>query len=601
APVGFVHPLVRDAVYHEMAPSERELRHERAAAALAELGARPEAVAVHLMLTPARADARVAALLRDAGSAAGRRGDVDSAVSYLRRALDEPCSPEDRPGLLLELGRAEALLNLPGAVEHLREGHAHVEDPLERAESAELLVRTLIFTRPAGEAVAAARDAVAALPEELVDQRQALEALELHAPKFGAPPTPEGAARLTRARGRVEGDGPGAKMALTAAAWDWALAGGSATDVSRLALDALDSGTLAAADPVLMAGAPILVLALADHDEALDQAALAEVQARRIGSPFGLSGIHFVQAWCWLVRGELDEAADALQRVIETAGPWTSTVTGYTVTGLAHVAIERGDLALAEQLLAGRGPQPPGSDGDRLCHTADAKLCLAQGRWADAQAAAEACAAGIDPRVVNPAWLPWRSLKGLALDGLGDRGEAQALLERDLAAARAWGAPRTLSRTLRLLGTVSGGPEGLGLLHEAVAVAEGSPARLEHAKGLLALGAALRRGRQPASSRDPLRRAFASATRCGATPVAEQARAELLAAGARPRREALTGAGSLTPSELRVARLAADGASNRDIAQGLFVTPKTVEVHLTSAYRKLGIAGRGSLRDALPE
>ena len=203
------------------------------------------------------------------------------------------------------------------------------------------------------------------------------------------------------------------------------------------------------------------------------------------------------------------------------------------------------------------------------------------------------------PRVVNPAWLPWRSLKALALEGLGDREAALALLEQELAAARVWGAPRALSRTLRILGTVAGGEDGLDLLREAVDVAEGSPARLEHAKALTALGSALRRERRPTEARAPLRAGYELAGRCGALPVAEHARTELHAAGARPRREALTGPESLTPSEQRVAGLAAAGESNRDIAQTLYVTPKTVEVHLTSVYRKLGIPGRASLAEAL--
>jgi DNA-binding CsgD family transcriptional regulator len=91
------------------------------------------------------------------------------------------------------------------------------------------------------------------------------------------------------------------------------------------------------------------------------------------------------------------------------------------------------------------------------------------------------------------------------------------------------------------------------------------------------------------------------ATRAGAGALVEQARVELQATGARPRSVVLSGADSLTPSERRVAQLAAAGRSNRDIAQALFVTPKTVEVHLGNAYRKLGIRSRMQLRDALPE
>jgi ATP/maltotriose-dependent transcriptional regulator MalT len=322
-------------------------------------------------------------------------------------------------------------------------------------------------------------------------------------------------------------------------------------------------------------------------------------EAHRRGSPFALSGVHYLQGWSWLARGELAEAADSLRRSTEAAYPWSSTASGYTVACLAQVLTERGELAAAQDILAGRERQLPGSDADTLCREADAQLLVAQARWREALEAVDECAAGLRPDVVNPAWVAWRPLKALALEGLGERDAALALLEQELAAARAWGAPRALSRALRLLGNLRGGREGLDLLHEAVQIGEGSPARLEHAKALAALGSALRRDRSPAEARHPLRRGFELASRCGAQPVAERARAELYAAGARPRREALTGPESLTPSEQRVAGMAAGGGSNRDIAQALFVTPKTVEVHLTSVYRKLGIAGRAGLAGAL--
>jgi DNA-binding NarL/FixJ family response regulator len=133
------------------------------------------------------------------------------------------------------------------------------------------------------------------------------------------------------------------------------------------------------------------------------------------------------------------------------------------------------------------------------------------------------------------------------------------------------------------------------MLREAVELGAASAARLEHAKALVALGSELRRDRKPSDSREPLRRGLELAEQCGAQPVAELARSELYAAGGRPKRGALTGPESLTPSERRVAELAAEGEGNRDIAQALYVTPRTVEFHLTSVYRKLGIASRTEL------
>jgi DNA-binding CsgD family transcriptional regulator len=148
-------------------------------------------------------------------------------------------------------------------------------------------------------------------------------------------------------------------------------------------------------------------------------------------------------------------------------------------------------------------------------------------------------------------------------------------------------------------GLAHGGTEGLRLLEESVTALGGSPARLEQAKSLADLGAALRRAGQRAAARPRLAEALDLAAGCGARPLAGRAHDELTAAGGRPRRARRHGLDSLTPSELRVARLAADGQTNRQIAHGLYVTPKTVETHLAHVYAKLGISQRGELPEAL--
>jgi len=149
-----------------------------------------------------------------------------------------------------------------------------------------------------------------------------------------------------------------------------------------------------------------------------------------------------------------------------------------------------------------------------------------------------------------------------------------------------------------VLGTVER-EDGIEHLEEACGLLERAPVRLEQAKALAALGAVLRRSRKPTEAREPLRRPLELAEVCGATALAEDVRAEIYATGARPRTAALQGVGALTASERRVADLAADGQTNRDIAQALFVTPKTVEVHLSNTYRKLGIGSRRELPRAL--
>jgi DNA-binding CsgD family transcriptional regulator len=201
----------------------------------------------------------------------------------------------------------------------------------------------------------------------------------------------------------------------------------------------------------------------------------------------------------------------------------------------------------------------------------------------------------------NPAFIAWRSPAALALFQLGEQDEARRLAAEELDLARTWGAPRAIGAALRAAGLMQGGERGLELLEAAVQVLTNSPAKLEHAKARTELGAALRRANRRVEARQHLREAVELATICGAASLAARGESELLATGARPRRVALSGVESLTPSERRVAELAAGGSTNRQIAQALFITQRTVEVHLTSIYRKLTISSRAQLAAALAE
>ena len=113
------------------------------------------------------------------------------------------------------------------------------------------------------------------------------------------------------------------------------------------------------------------------------------------------------------------------------------------------------------------------------------------------------------------------------------------------------------------------------------------------------LGAALRRGNHRSEARDLLREGVELAHRAGAPALVARGNEELAATGARPRKLVVSGLESLTASERRVAELAAQDHSNKEIAQALFVTVKTVEVHLSSAYRKLQLNSRRELAAAL--
>jgi DNA-binding NarL/FixJ family response regulator len=143
------------------------------------------------------------------------------------------------------------------------------------------------------------------------------------------------------------------------------------------------------------------------------------------------------------------------------------------------------------------------------------------------------------------------------------------------------------------------GSNSVARLRQAARALERSPARLEHARALTDLGAALRRANRRTEARTALEQALDIACRGNARPLADRARTELRAAGGRSRRAEASGLNALTASELRVAELAAAGQSNPEIAQALYVTRKTVETHLGHVYRKLGIAGRGKLAGAM--
>ena len=157
-----------------------------------------------------------------------------------------------------------------------------------------------------------------------------------------------------------------------------------------------------------------------------------------------------------------------------------------------------------------------------------------------------------------------------------------------------------MGRSLRMLGAVDP-DDGEAHLRDAVELLERSTARYELAAAYAALGTAVRLDRRPTDAREPLRRALELAERCGADALVQRVRSELYATGARPRTTERSGPGSLTPSERRVAELAAAGRTNKEIAQALYVTLKTVEVHLSSSYQKLGIGSRRELGAALAE
>ena len=600
ASLGFVHPLILDAVLGEMSPGEREVQHGRAAGQLHDAGASTARIATHLLMTSPRGEPAVIEMLRQAGGEAVRKGASESAVAYLRRALAEGPADRDRPQLLFELGLAEALTEGPPAAEHLEAAYAGLRDPLTRVIAAHVLGRLLLFMGRAKDAADLARRAADEAEPEMPDTALALRAFEYSTILFDAV-DPARWEELKPFRELPLDGGPGQMMMAGAAAVAWAYQGEPDSEkCAELALASLADGQLTATDNGFLNMSPLLALVVADRDEVMDEWEKALADARQRGSLFAISGINMWRGYTHLYRGELAEAEASLRTAYDEFQRWQygGNANAYCAGFLALTRLARGDIDGAwRELALGEDPGDR-SDGARFWWEARTALLSASGRNEEAIRATEKLETDFFVGTANPAVSRWRTHRAEVLDRLGRKDEALEVVKDEIARAEGWGAPGTIGPPLRMRGTLRG-PEGIEDLQASVEILERSTAKRELAKSLASLGTALRLARKPTDAREPLGRALELATACSADGLVEHVRSELHATGARPRREALSGVESLTPSERRVASLATEGLTNREIAQSLYVTPKTVEVHLSNTYRKLDIRSRRELTAAL--
>jgi DNA-binding CsgD family transcriptional regulator len=311
-----------------------------------------------------------------------------------------------------------------------------------------------------------------------------------------------------------------------------------------------------------------------------------------------------VRSWMHLRRGDLGGAeADAQAaedvRALHGATPLDLFVTAY----LARILHERGEDAEALELIASRCPDPiPDAAVFQLCLMIRGEIRLAAGDREEGLA--DVLLTGereLRFGGLTPAALPWRSVAAVALSegGASDLVRAIELADEELALAEAMGAARAIGIAGRARALIGPEDEAVPGLERSIAMLREAGARLELARSLTELGALLRRRRQQRDARAPLREAAELAEACGATTLAQRARDELGATGVSRSPSNEGGVASLTPSELRAARMAAEGRSNREIAEDLFVTPRTIEIHLSRAYRKLDISSRKGLAVAL--
>jgi DNA-binding CsgD family transcriptional regulator len=511
--------------------------------------------------------------------------------------------------VLLELGSAEQRVVAPEAFDHLTEAIELIRDPELLTRAVRLLGNALTWSRQSDRAVEALQSALSIVESADPEQALFIEAdLAAHAQEASHEARAPAATRLERHR-RLPGATPGERLVLASLAFERARASESASEAAAFIKQALAGGQLLAEQELDVPPAIyVLVVGLTATDEldlteAVLEQMLADAQAR-----VSIPAIAFVlahQAGVSLRRGALEQAEADARTALELLLAHDIPLGAALSLGvLIQALIEQAEVDAAGQALAQSSfadEIPPGLPNLLLLESRGL-LRLAQGRAAEA----------VDDLVefgrrvelwgaANPLSCRWRSHASRAFAATGDAAGARQLARDDLDRARRWGAASGIGVALHATALAEGGAACVDRLREAVEVLEGSPARLEQARALVDLGAAQRRGNHRREARDALRKGLEVAGSCNARALVERARTELRAAGGRSSDPWASGPGRLTASERRVAELAADGHSNPEIAQALFVTRKTVETHLGNVYRKLGITGRVRLVRALAE
>jgi DNA-binding CsgD family transcriptional regulator len=600
----YVHPVIRTSVYEDIPPFVRAQLHARAAAMIEAAGGEPEEVASHMLRADPREDQAETEILVRAAAQAGTRGAPESAVAYLRHAV-ATSPPKSRGAVLLALGQAEQAAGDPECVPHLRAAIQAAEVPGERAMAALALAGSLFYVADFSGSVSVLDDALAALGDRDDALSSAMRAMSASA-GYGDTRLHAGVrAQLPRLR-RVAGElGSRARELQIFLALVTATDGGSTDGTRELVERGLDGGRLleeagSDAGAVALAVNVLVFVDELDRAERLADEMLADARRRGLVMGFIAGSAH--RGLVALRRGDLTAAEAETRAALELAQQHgLAFAIPFSLTYLSEALLERGEIETAIAMIDAL-PAMPGAEltlAGAMLTRARGLLALAAG---DRRAGAERLRAAGDVlealTMVNPNAAPWRADLALALAHDGPE-EALELTTEDLRLARASGSPRATGIALRVSGLLQSGEDSIATLAESAQTLERSGARLEHARSLVELGAAMRRANRRSDARGPLRAGLDLATRCGAGPLADQARQELLACGARPRRALLTGRDALTPSELRIAELAGRGDSNRDIAQSLFITPKTVENHLGRIYKKLSIRSREELPHVL--
>jgi DNA-binding CsgD family transcriptional regulator len=611
-PLTFTHPIVLSGLYSELSGAERAQGHRDAALLLEEQPGSEERVAQHLLASAPAADAWSVDRLVEAARTASCAGAPESAVNYLVRALAEPPRQDRRSSILLALGIAELRAGLPDWRSHLEGAVESASDDETRVDAAIVLGVALSRAHCPDDAVEVLDRTKASLDPAAEERGVVLDAVAAGVELINAvPPGTSGRRRL--ARGRADTDESAPPELLAVAAFIAVVTNEPAAAGAQLALRSLavGRGLLAAAprrpwlsQATWFAQTAVALLVAERYDDVRPLLDESIAKARTSGDSGTLAIGLALRGWLALRVGDLAAAEVDTRTALaapELRAPMLFRVLNAGV--LAGALLEQGELGAAEEVLH---PLEAQIESDSLTaavlRIARGRLRVAQGRFDDGLADFLGIGLLTDRAGVTcPGYLSWRSDAALAHLALAEREPAMRLATEELELARAFGAPRALGVAERAAALVSGGDRGATFLREAVGELERGDARLERARALADLGAMLRRRNRRTEAREFLREGLDAAHRIGARPLAERAEIELRASGGRPRRVVLSGLDSLTASERRIAELAGQGLSNREIAQTLFVTNRTVEGHLTNVFRKLRLDSRTKLNAALSD
>ena len=596
-PVAFAHPVLRNAVYEQIPVSRRGLAHAAAARCLVNDGAGAERAATHLLLAPVAGDPLTVETLRAAAGAAMARGAPDAAAVLLRRALAE--APENRPEILIELAAAEATAQDPAAVEHARAVIAGSSSATQRAQAAVIAANAQL--RVGG--MDGALETLAAAERDADDldaaTRDELRAFTLLMSSFRDPSGLEPQLLALKAD-NLAGSTASERLLMALRSFDLHIRAGSRDQALALARRALRLEDLADPGHDAVITTCARVLAQADCIPEAHRAFTMLIEGGQArGAVMAVAVPYALRSEANRRAGRLAEAEADARLALDIAtlhGPFAVPA---ALGQLGETLIEREPplevLKLIEGFAIDVGELPPFSVNNLILH-ARGRARAAAGDVPGAADDFETCGRRQTHwGVLNPGDIAWRSSLALALHSLGDTARAGLLVHEELEIARDYGAARAVGIALHANALLARGEALIVGLEEAERTLADSPARLEHARTLVELGAARRRAGRRNEARDTLRAGLDAAHRCGAHQLSARAHSELRAAGARPRRERLSGPEALTASERRVAEMAAEGLTNRQIAQALFVTTKTVEMHLGRVYPKLGITRRTEL------